>query len=217
LHRSGWGNRVRHLTLAIGLYSLFLVATVFTADAALDVRRAMAPLLPLVILLASAACAHLLRTPAARMALFAGVAAIALAGVPATVQWIGESSRDGIGFGDRQWRESATVGFTRALPADTVVYTNLPEPVYLLTGRRARFLPAKFDPLSGTTIDRARVDAAVSEMARLAGEGHATAVYFTQDDLRRPTMLAGTDLAERCGLRRMLTFRDGVAYLAPVN
>jgi hypothetical protein len=56
-----------------------------------------------------------------------------------------EGHQDGLGFFHTRWRNSAIVNEINRLQTDTIVYTNSPEGVYLLTGRPAKPLPRKMD------------------------------------------------------------------------
>lgn len=182
-------------------------------DALLDARRAMMPTFPLLILLAAVAASRALRTPVIRFTVVSGAcAAIALPNFPGMYRWVASASQEGLGFRSRRWRASATMAFIQELPTKTIVYTDLPEPVYLITGRNARFLPRIADPHSREGMTPAEVDSAVSEVARHARSGYAVAVYFLADEARASAMVAGPDLAARCGLMRAMAFEDGTAY-----
>jgi len=207
--------RASYLAFLIALNVAFLIGVglFLGLDADLDIRRAIKPVFPFLILLAVCAGSRLLRTRTIRIAVLSGVcAAMALPNSPDMYRWVVEGSQSGLGFGNRQWRESATIAFIQNLPAKTVVYTNLPEPVYLVTGRNARFLPIVEDMVNRRRMTAAEIDLAVSGIAGRARSGDAVAVYFVRDEIRLPIMIAASDLAARCGLTRVIAFDDGTAY-----
>lgn len=209
--------RTQYLTFLVLLYVGFLIAAGFVADAPLDARRGMEPMFPFLVLIAAIAGSRLLCTRAARLGVVTAVcAAIALPNFPVMSQWAADAARNGHGFGDRHWRESPALAFIQSLPAATIIYTNLPEPVSLITGRRARFLPAVENAATGAVLTAAVIDSAVSEVTRQAHSGNAAAVYFLGETMRLPIMISGPDLAVRCGLMRVMNFDDATIYLPPV-
>jgi hypothetical protein len=213
LIRSG-RSRQSYLALLLALQVGFLIGVGFFLDANLGVRRAIQPTFPLLLLFAGCAGGGLLRTRRRRIAVVIGVCAlIALPNGPYMYRWVEATNRDPGGFGSRQWRESATMAFIEKLPADTVVYTNLPEPVYLVAGRNTRQLPAIQDPISFRRKTPAEIDREVTEIARSASAGHAAVVYFLNDRERIPFLIDGSELAARSGLRLAEAFDDGTAYM----
>ena len=75
--------------------------------------------------------------------LLAGAFSVSSLGTQATTLY--EGHHDGLGFFHTRWRNSAIVNEINRLQTDTIVYTNSPEGVYLLTGRPAKPLPRKMD------------------------------------------------------------------------
>jgi len=213
LHRRA-GGREKYLALLLSLSVGFLIAVGFLGDWGLDVRRAMEPLFPFEILLASVAVSRLLTQRMPLTAVLIGACALmVLPNFPAIAESVRDMTRNGGGFYRREWRESATLAFIRKLPSGTILYTNLPEPVYLFTGRSARDLPHIADVLNGRSLSSAEVDSAVLAVARQAQSGNVAAVYFSEDIVRQPTMIAGDSLAARCGFTCVIHFDDGSVYL----
>ena len=64
------------------------------------------------------------------------------------VSWIGQLHRQGIGYLDSTWRHSQVMAYLQTLPPGVPVFSNAPEPVYLLTGRPTYMLPRKFDTVT---------------------------------------------------------------------
>ncbi|MGE5301687.1 MAG: hypothetical protein ACM3TN_00065, partial [Alphaproteobacteria bacterium] len=65
------------------------------------------------------------------------------------VAWWRLSYIDGIGFAGRAWRNSELIKFVNNVKSSTVVFTNVPDILYMLTGRLTAMIPSKNDPNSG--------------------------------------------------------------------
>ena len=63
-----------------------------------------------------------------------------------------ELQADGVGFASRAWRTSPLINAMTQLPADTPIYTNEVEALYLLAGRRVFRLPSGCLPLDALVV-----------------------------------------------------------------
>ncbi len=70
--------------------------------------------------------------------------------------WVMNSHSRGLGYASRMWRQSETITMVKALPPDIWVYSNIPEVIYLLTGRPSGSLPGKTE--SEYRSELARID-----------------------------------------------------------
>lgn len=61
---------------------------------------------------------------------------------------IQELSKGGQGFASFRWYDSKALAYLRALPPNTIIYTNQPGAVYLYTGRGTYVLPDTYDPVT---------------------------------------------------------------------
>jgi len=133
------------------VYPLFLIASISFVDANTPLDdRILSPLLVAIWLLIAASIAQITpisKTGKSLFAIFifllAGVFSVSSLGKQATVLY--EGHQDGLGFFHTRWRNSEMVNKINHLQTETIVYTNSPEGVYLLTGRAAKPLPRKFD------------------------------------------------------------------------
>ena len=64
------------------------------------------------------------------------------------VSWIEQLHLQGTGYLDSTWRHSQVMAYLQTLPPGVPIFSNAPEPVYLLTGRPAYMLPRKFDTVT---------------------------------------------------------------------
>lgn len=201
------------LALLIVINIAFLVAVGFLADAIVGAKRAAQGMVAFEILLVVIAGSRFLRTPRTRRAVAAAVVALIL--IPncsSAYRWVRDRSLNTDGFGGSAYRESDTMAFVRALPAKAIIYTNLPEPIYIATGRNARFLPLVEDAQSRRRMSAEEIAADIHEIALGARSGDAVAVYFRDDGDRQPIMVKASELSERSGLTRARVFRDATVY-----
>jgi len=71
-----------------------------------------------------------------------------------TAQWAHTRAQEGgIGFGSVDWHQSPTIAAVRALAPHTLLYSNGPDALQLLTGRPARSVPRETDGVSLQTAD----------------------------------------------------------------
>jgi 4-amino-4-deoxy-L-arabinose transferase-like glycosyltransferase len=92
--------------------------------------------------------------------------------------------KDGQGYSTRVWRESETMQAIRDLPPDTVIYTNRPTAVYLLTGRGAYVTPSPLDPVQMQQRPEYMND--LSRMKEEVREGRAILIFFAPGQLTQP-------------------------------
>lgn len=160
-----------------GCYAALLVATISLvyANVPLD-HRLLVPLLVSALLVGW----RLLDTAGPGTPVRRGLVAAALAlAVLATVRagvWVAVAEVDELGYTSRVWRQSMLVDAVRRLPPDVLVVSNAPDALYVLTGRRAEFVPVRADPY--TRAPRADYPAALAALdARLRAQRGAV-VYF---------------------------------------
>lgn len=139
------------LSTFVLIYPLFLFVSIslFDANTPLD-DRILSPLLVAFWILIASSISQI--TPisitgksiyAIFVLLLATAFSISSLGSQAIVLY--EGYQNGLGFSHNRWRNSAVINQINNLQTDTIVYTNSPEGVYLLTGRPAKPLPRKTD------------------------------------------------------------------------
>lgn len=155
-------------------YGLVLVAATSFADANIpwDDRLLSPAFIAVVILVAAAFTPAMQRILVIRgerasglMAASLGLVVAVVVGVSAirTSAYVARASVDGLGFHLRAWSSSPTLSVAQGLPADTLIYSNSPEAIYLLAGKVARPLPRKVDRSVG--IPRGEYTSEIDAMA----------------------------------------------------
>ena len=125
-----------------------------------------------------------------------------------TVQTTAQQHRDGIGFSSLAWRHSDLLRQVSELPPDVELFSNAPEPIYLLTGRDARPFPRPRDAMSDAP-NAAFTDEMTALEAALSS-GDAVAVFFRT--LPRRVAPSEADLQANTGVRMLTETTDGAIY-----
>jgi len=125
------------------------------------------------------------------------------------IHWMSYRHREGEGFTSRAWRDSETVKFLKALPSQTVVYSNAADACYLFTNREVSRLPAKYDSTRGRVNPNfgAQMEALRDDLTN----NHALVIYF--DRLTwRSYLPSRNELEATYRLPVVTRFADGVVY-----
>jgi len=125
------------------------------------------------------------------------------------IHWMSYRHREGEGFTSRAWRDSETVKFLKALPSQTVVYSNAADACYLFTNREVSRLPAKYDSTGGRVNPNfgAQMEALRDDLTN----NHALVIYF--DRLTwRSYLPSRNEVEETYRLPVVTRFADGVVY-----
>ena len=94
---------------------------------------------------------------------------------------------DPLGFASARWRNSKLIAAINALPPDTLLYSNSPTAIYILTDRPAYIMPTPIDPVDNQPRISFNDDLTQLRADLLAGK---TALVIFQPDLENPTLLA---------------------------
>lgn len=137
------------LLLLLPVYVLFLLVSISFLDAATPFdNRILSPLYPALIFLGIYALEELFqqcrRWRAAQIAL---VLLLLFVGISAARngRWLLQASQNGLGFSSLTWQQAEIIAQIEMLPTDTLIFSNLPDAVYFLSGRSANPLPRKRD------------------------------------------------------------------------
>jgi 4-amino-4-deoxy-L-arabinose transferase-like glycosyltransferase len=227
LWRKQGGMKMRGLLSGLpALVALFIIFylcfLVFTAsfidfDTVFD-ERALAPVHALGIVLAVSLAHRLFGTEARGRALnwtrllpgllaVVFVASYALRGT----SWVWERRGDGQGYTSRAWARSATIERIRALPPETLIFSNGYDAVYFLTGRRAAFIPEKI--VHGTGRPNRLYEAQLAHVREQLLEHDGVLVYFDRFP-ERAYLPSEDELRERLELYLVSREQDGSIYRA---
>ncbi len=130
------------------------------------------------------------------------------------VQGVVQTATDyaaGVEFKGEYWRNSEALDYIEALPADTVVYSNNPEVIYLYTGRMTGRLPFTYD---FTSLEpNPDLDAEIAAMAEQLEATHGYVVYFS--DKLRDHVIPPDELAAQLNLTPVDVAVDDAAIYTP--
>ena len=201
------------LLFALG-YATLLVVSISLVDfyTPLD-SRILSPLYPGALVVGLEVIRRLLPTLARglpRRTVLAALLLLAALQVVRGAELFVLSYRDGLGFARRTWKQSRLLASIRALPPQTIIFSNAPDVITLLTGRGASSLPATFDPTTGKPNPRF-----VEQRHRLRADLRATRgvlVYFRR--VHRPYVPSETYLRQKLHLRLVRENPQGAIYRA---
>lgn len=120
------------------------------------------------------------------------------------------SYRDGLGFARRSWQQSKLLARVRALPPDTVIYSNAADVIAMLTGRRALGLPAAHDPTSGNANPSFVQER--QQMREHLRASRGVLVYFRR--VNRPYHPSENYLRQKLYLKTVRASTEGAIYKA---
>ena len=140
------------------------------------------------------------------------IALVAFAGMKLrqNIEWNLHGRSDGEGYSSRKWQRSEVVAEVRAMAPERAVYSNWPEPIYLLTGRLTRNIPFKANPY--TTAARPAFASELADMAKRLKDSDGVLVYF--DEPGRWYLPTQDELIRRVALRVVSPDDHGVIYAA---
>jgi hypothetical protein len=159
-HPSNEGNgRVPYvfvIFVAVYVGFLFVSLSFFDAHSPLDVRI-LSPVfvsgLIIVMYLLNALLRSVEGVRAAQAAIIAVSLLFALSYLGSGVVWAIRTHDEGRGYASRRWQQSDIIASIRSLPEETLIYSNGPDAIKILTGRYARGLPTKFSPVNRSVHD----------------------------------------------------------------
>jgi hypothetical protein len=94
--------------------------------------------------------------------------------------------QDPLGFASARWRNSKLIAAIAALPPDTLLYSNSPTAIYILTDRPAYIMPTPIDPVDQEPRENFQSDLANLRADLLAGK---TALVIFRPELENPDLL----------------------------
>jgi len=94
---------------------------------------------------------------------------------------------DPLGFASARWRNSKLIAAINALPPDTILYSNSPTAIYILTNRPAYIMPTPIDPVDNQSRGSFEEDVAQMRADLLAGK---VALVVFQPSLENQAALA---------------------------
>ena len=200
-------NAQRPLLQASACLTLAYVALVVVSRALADPDipfdfRMLVPLVPLAVAAVTVVSARAWRA-IARPARVFGVLALAgwlAAATRADYQQVSDALADGGDFAGSAWRDSPTLAWARAQPADRALFTNWPCALWFHLDRPVRDLPRTTD---------------AATMRAFAARLRATHGAVVAWSIQSPETAHTDSVIARAGLVRVAVFDDGAVFEAP--
>jgi hypothetical protein len=128
-----------------------------------------------------------------------------------TISFAQELRQTGKGFLSRDWRRSESIALIGTLPRGTPIYSNIPEAVWFLSGRRATIIPYKHFPTS--TVPNARLAREIAAMRDDVLHNNAIIVYFDAFP-KRPYLVSLAELGQAYEFPLLTRVEDGTFFAA---
>jgi 4-amino-4-deoxy-L-arabinose transferase-like glycosyltransferase len=124
--------------------------------------------------------------------------------------WARATSKEGIGFGAKVWRDSPTLAWIKALPPNTLLYSNAPDLIDFRTSRFAKPVPKLMDPITRKP-EKTYVPYLKGLRDDLTARG-GYIVWFKTRSASRWYLVTEKQLKKDLSLQAAQTFADGNVY-----
>lgn len=202
------------LLIFLPVYILFLITSVSFLDAATPFdNRILSPVYVACIFLALFLLEELFhQTHRWRMAQITVVIVLTIFLMLSAIRngrWLLEASRYGLGFSSAAWQQADIIAQIKMLPADTLIFSNIPDAVYFLADRPASPLPRKFE--ATTQQVNTSYNADLANVAEQIDQEDGVVVYFYA--LRGNSALPATqELTDTLSLHLLKETAEGAIY-----
>lgn len=129
--------------------------------------------------------------------------------LPATLNWLQQHYRQGIGYSSREWQQSETIKHLATTMPSASIYTNAPDVVYALLGRPAGMIPRKTNTTSNLPDPNYRAE--LEQMSRTLRAANGVIVFFDRVNWRK-YLPSAAELESSLGLRLVARTADGAIY-----
>jgi hypothetical protein len=131
--------------------------------------------------------------------------------LPATLTWLQQHYRQGIGYSSREWKESETIKQLATKMPSVLIYSNAPDVVYTLLGRPAAMIPRRSNTASN--MPNASYHAEIEQMRTTVRAANGVIVFFDRINWRK-YLPSAAELESSLGLRLVTKTNDGAIYQA---
>ncbi|NOY74276.1 MAG: glycosyltransferase family 39 protein [Kiritimatiellaeota bacterium] len=197
---------------ALLLFSILLVDAFIPLDTRI-LSPAYVAFLVLALCLLNKIPAKTWRKPLFRCLIIGGIACFSLVSTVRSINYLLILRENGGGCTRAELRNSRIIAYLRTLPENTVVYANDPAPIYLLTGKRADFLPNKKSPFTKTPNPNFRKQ--METLENQLEKKSAVVVCFKDGVHKFMTgyCIKEAELRTEISLKNILKTRDGNVYV----
>jgi hypothetical protein len=150
-----------------------------------------------------------MRSRRVRFLLTFAVIAVLIVQSATAITWWRYSYRTGLGFAESTWSRSGLLAFVNAVQPPAPIFTNVPDLIYMWTGKRAVMIPRKVHPVSRLPNERYLLEIASMKEALKISSG--VVAYFTADE-RLWYLPSAEELQRNAGLRLVALDKRGFLY-----
>ena len=196
------------------LVLLFLTISLFDAQTPVDSRLLAPGYVPTLLFVVSAwAFATCRRQERARLWFVAPAVGLLIIGLqlPATLTWLQQHYRQGIGYSSREWKESETIEQLAARMPSAVMYSNAPDVIYALLGRPATMIPRR--TMTASNLPNPNFQTELEQMNRTLQAANGVIVFFDRVHWRK-YLPSAAELESSLRLRLVTRTTDGAVYQA---
>ncbi|MBI1994859.1 MAG: hypothetical protein HYU31_19300 [Deltaproteobacteria bacterium] len=193
---------------------LFLTISLFDAQTPVDSRLLAPGYVPSLLFVVSAWTLSAQRGPEhGRFRFVAPAIGLLVIGLqlPATLTWLQQHYRQGIGYSSREWQESETIKQLATRMPAAVIYSNAPDVIYALLGRPARMIPRR--TMTASNLPNPNFHAELEQMNRTLQAANGVIVFFDRVNWRK-YLPSATELESSLRLRLVTKTNDGAVYQA---
>ncbi|HJX11307.1 MAG TPA: hypothetical protein VJ733_12525 [Candidatus Binatia bacterium] len=193
---------------------LFLTISLFDAQTPVDSRLLAPGYVPSLLFVVSAwtisSCRGQERTRSRFVAPAVGLLIIGLQ-LPATLTWLQQHYRQGIGYSSRGWKESETIAQLVTRMPSAVMYSNAPDVIYAILGRPATMIPRR--TMTASNLPNPNYRAEIEQMTGTLRAANGVIVFFDRVNWRK-YLPSAAELESSLGLRLVTKTNDGAIYQA---
>ena len=131
--------------------------------------------------------------------------------LPATLNWLRQHYRQGIGYSSREWKESETIEQLATKMPSVLIYSNAPDVVYTLLGRPAAMIPRR--TMTASNLPNPNFHAELEHMNRTLQAANGVIVFFDRVHWRK-YLPSAAELESSLRLRLVTRTADGAVYQA---
>jgi hypothetical protein len=130
------------------------------------------------------------------------------------VVWLRHSYLEGIGLAVERWRNSELLNLVKNNQTPDVIFSNAPDFIYTLTGKRAAMIPRKVTPDKSlkNSAPNQHYTAELANMREELEKNHGILLYFDDADDRLWYLPSKTELENRLPLQVLKAASDGTVY-----
>ena len=130
------------------------------------------------------------------------------------VVWLRHSYLEGIGLAVERWRNSELLHLIKNNQTPDLIFSNAPDFIYTLTGKRAALIPRKVNPDKSlqNNMPNQQYASEIAIMKEQLENKRGVLIYFDDGDARLWYLPSKTELESRLPLQVLRTASDGTVY-----